>query len=355
MQINNSKQPNWKVLLPLTILSIVAIDILGSEKFAIALGGMLIIFFASAWLSRWVTQKTNKTFLSYLVMGLGLIFATAWMQWYSGKDHTINGFFSEVGKIAAILGFPALFLTAMLGVTAYWKKQNPPTVEPPAKEDIPQLESEFLKWYSRGTGFLFAGWIIFGYATYLLLKAFGDWYYSNMISGVIVEPADPALWGIVALFLGIYVSMLAVNLVLIISLGKNYDKLRVYYDFRMGFNNKKAGVAIGLLYAVIVIGLIFINLTLYTRFTETEIAIHRPYWITEHVHSYTEITSIQKITTVNRKSEGNIFVIEFSDGTSWKTTSYHTGEIPAYYPAILELASSKSNISIDYIVHDVRQ
>lgn len=352
---NNTEQPNWKVLLPTTIILLIAVAVFTSAKVAFALGGMLVIFITFAWLSRLATQKSHKPAFSYFIQWMGLVFALGWMQWYTGEDHTINGFLAETGKIGAILGIPALVLIALLGVSAYWKKQNPPTVVPPVNEEIPQLESEFLKWYARGTGLLFAGWLIFGYLSFLFLRAFGDWYYSNLIKGIIVEPADPAMWGIVALFLGIYISMLAVGWLLKISLRDNYEKFKNYYDYRMGFDNKKAGLTIGLLYAVLIFGVIFINLTLYARFTETEIAIRRPYWINEQVHSYSDITSIQQITTVHRKSDGNIFVINFSDGTSWKSTSYDTGDIPQYYPAILDLASSKSGISVNYVVKNASE
>lgn len=346
---------NWKTSILLTGITIVGMAIFVNTKFALAMAALMSITFVSSLLSKWVFTKTEKPIYSGGIMFIGLALAMGSMKWFTSDNRTIWVFLKEVRNFLLMMGIPGATVLLLYGLTVYWKKNNPPNVPSPSEKDIPQLEKEFQKWYWRGTGLLFVGSIVFGYITYLLLKAFGSWYYSNLIEGVIVEPADSAMWGLVALFLGIYLSMLAINLLMKYFLGENYEKQKAYYDFRMGFNNKKAGVAIGLLYAVIVIGLIFINLTLYTRFTETEIAIHRPYWITEHIHSYTEIRSIQKITTVNRKSEGNVFVIEFSDGTSWKTTSYHTGEIPTYYPAILELASSKSNISVEYIIHDVRK
>jgi hypothetical protein len=345
------KKKDWMISLLTIGILIIGTTVFISTRIALMLTVMICILFVSAWLSKLVAPKTSNPILSSAITGFGVILSLSWMEWFVNKDHTLIGFLTEIGQMIAIISAPILVLLAIYGFIIYWKKQYPSTAKPPAKEDTEQLESEFSKLYLRSTGLWFVGWGIFGCATYFLLKAFGNWYYSNLIHGVIVEPPDNALWAIVALFLGIYISMITVNLLIKNQLGNEYEKHKNYYDFRMGFNNKKAGRAIGLLYATIVFGLIFINLTLYTRFTEAEIAIHRPYWITEHIHSYSEISSIQKITTVHQDSEDNFFVIEFSDGTSWRTSSYHTGKIPSYYPAILELASRKSNIPVGYITH----
>ncbi|MEW5940008.1 MAG: hypothetical protein AB1750_10125, partial [Chloroflexota bacterium] len=224
MQNDTSQKMNWKTSLLMMCISIIGMAIFFGARIALAMSIVMGVMIGSALLAKWTATKTGKPIYSAVIALIGLALAMGGMKWFLSDDHTIWMLLKEVRDILLMIGIPGVIGLILYGLTKYWKKHNPSTSPPPAKKDIPQLESDFLKWYQRGAGLLFIGWIIFGFGSYFLLKAFGSWYYSHLIHGVIVEPADSALWALVALLLGVYISFGVVNLLTKKQLGDDYER-----------------------------------------------------------------------------------------------------------------------------------
>ena len=218
---------------------------------------------------------------------------------------------------------------------------------PTSKEEYPETEKphprEFANYQLMAVKLFFLGWPIGGLLSYWILSWLaGLWY--RTIPGIYVAAMETVYWAVPSMFLGLLFGCVFASLVLNIKLGKKYALFNKFYDDQMGFNSSKSWKFMVSIYLFLFLGLIYYGLSTYTRFTETGIYIHRSYQFTEEYHRYEEVTNVEELIRVGESSTDHNFIIDFSDGRQWRTSSFKHESIPQNLPQIMGFVCIKSGL-----------
>lgn len=254
--------------------------------------------------------------------------------------------FLEVIKYFALtlllpIGLTLLIPLSILGIIALFKKLFPVNQQPIKYGDKEQ--KEYVKIYWLANLLFYLGWLIGGILSYIVLSWFSV-LWTNIIKTVYMASLDKAFWAGPAMFLGILFGWLFSSVTLKSWNKQKYQNTQMFYDASWQLNSLKAGKVILAIYLFGILGMVYVGLTSYTRFTEDGVYTHRSFSRSPEYHSYQDITRVEEVVKVNSRSEDHNFLVQFSDGRQWRTTAYKPNQIPPHFVEMMEFVANKSQL-----------
>ncbi len=286
---------------------------------------------------------------SQLIRRLGLILlGVVAFLWLRDPSRSIIDILIEVGVLilpaAAVMLSPLLtYLLIRLFRRIFPARKIVPVVDPGI---TPEGAG---KWQLIGTGLFFVGWPVGVMFSLWLINGFVAWYFLQL-PAVYVAPIDTAYWWIVAMCAGAVFGSIFSILIVKAMLKSRYEVLSGHYDQAMGFDNQKVGKLILTGAFLFVSAMMFIGLNSYTRFTEEGIHTRRPDALPEEFHAYDEVVAVRQIIRANQPRQDQVFIIEYANGTYWRSSPVESNRVPANYLSIMEYVARQSGQELVRVV-----
>lgn len=285
-------------------------------------------------------NKNAKTRWALIIKLLSIVGGLYAMFLLSGFKFSLRDFFTVIAVILLGLIFTLTITFAVLGSMRLFRKLYPIKANDHLEVSTNEVNT-YLKHYKTATGVLILGWLIGGFLSYQVLIWLAEKWF-QIFPGVFMAPIERGYWGLPATFIGLLFGCLFSTIVIKLFLRDQYKRFEGFFDYSWGFNSKKAGQLIAYAYLLLIMILIYVGLASYTRFTEEGVYTHRAYSITEEYHPYGDVTNVEERIRQEKDSSDHIFVIDFSDGKQWQTTSIKDKAIPENFSAIMNYVSEKS-------------
>lgn len=171
------------------------------------------------------------------------------------------------------------------------------------------------------------------YRLLLLLASVSD----GLALALYVFPARPGFWTIPAVVGGSCLALLLTYAIYRRQMKERFPRYLAFHNQRLGFDQRKAGLALVLFGLFLTVGLVWIGLNLRVRLDYGGIARESFFGLVEERYAYGEIAHIQKQDTV--------YTIQFKDGIWWRSGMYEGESIRE----ALEYAAQRSGASIEKI------
>jgi hypothetical protein len=282
-------------------------------------------------------KKITKKIQLGLLAVAGGIFSVALLTDFK---FSLSGALKSIGVLLISCLFPLIIMLCVLGAFWLFRKYFPVQME--GRIEVAVSETNKYTKYSRvSIGLMFLGWPIGGIIAYILLAWFSQKWY-GLFRGIFIAPIDKAFWIGPSIFIGLLFGVLFSILISRVVFKTEYPIFENYFNQASGFDSKKAMKIILSGYLILIFALMYVGLFSYTRFTQNGIYVHKPYLLVEEYHSYYEVIKIEETIRKGQQSTDHIFDIEFSDGKSWRTTSFEENEIPENFPLIMNYVANKS-------------
>jgi hypothetical protein len=188
---------------------------------------------------------------------------------------------------------------------------------------------------------------------YLALAGLAGLYF-RLIPAVYLAPVDPAYWRIPAIFLGISLSGIPIWFFNRWRLKERFPRLVAFFNQQSRYDQRKAGLAFSAVGLAIVLALVMAGLNLYLRLTPDAIAAGRFFVLVEDTHRYDQVTRLQEHIRVDaanpQRVRNHTFLIEFADGSRWRTVSFGSRPVPPIYRQALEYAARRSGRPLETVI-----
>jgi hypothetical protein len=276
-----------------------------------------------------------------LMLRFGLfLLAVATFLWLRDPSRSIIDILIQIGAsilpvVAALLVPFGTYLVILL-----FRRLLPVTRPAPASDTDAEPE-DASKWYWIGSGLFFVGWPVGTILSFLFISSLVGWYF-RQLPAIYVAPIDNSHWWLTALFTGMVSGMMLSILIVKGILKSRYELLSWHYDQTIGFDNQKAGKLMFAGAFLFLAAMMFVGLSTYTRFTEEGIHTRRSSSLREEFHPYNEVVAVRQVIRADRPREDQIFIVEYVDGTYWRSAPVASGSVPANYLSIMEYVAHKS-------------
>lgn len=268
----------------------------------------------------------------------------------TGINITSLDILKSIGEAILSGLFPLVIILGIFGSFILFRKFFPIQEVSPVVINV-QKANKYGKCYLLSTGLLFLGWPIGGITTYNFLVWLSDKWFS-LFNGNYVAPIEKAYWIGPSLFVGLLFGALFSTFILKIFLQNEYTSFINFFNSAWGFNSIKVMKLVVYGYLLLILVLIYIGLSSFTRFTEEGIYIHKPYLLAEEYHSYSQVVRIEEIVRKEKRSSDHTFTIEFIDGKRWSTIAVKDDEVLGIIPQIMNFVAKKSGKNFEKLILD---
>lgn len=149
------------------------------------------------------------------------------------------------------------------------------------------------------------------YRLLLLLTSLSD----SLAMALFVFPARPGFWTLPALVGGSCLGLLLTYAIYRRRLKDRFPRYLAFHNQRLGFDQRKAGLALVLFGLFLTVGLVWIGLNLRVRLDYGGIARESFFGLVEERYTYGEIALIQE--------QDSVYTIRFKDGIQWRSGVFY--------------------------------
>lgn len=159
-----------------------------------------------------------------------------------------------------------------------------------------------------------------------------------------VIPTQPGFWNLPALAGGCSLAALLTYAFYRWRLKERFPRFLAFHNQRLGFDQRKAGLALVVFEFLLSLGLAWIGLNMRARLDYGGVAVERFFGVIEERHAYGDITLIEEQTASQGSSTS--FAIHFRDGSRWRSGAYTAASARENARQALAYAAQRSGVPL---------
>ena len=176
----------------------------------------------------------------------------------------------------------------------------------------------------------------------------------NLVAALFAIPVGPGFWTLPAAIGGSCGATLLTYQIFRWRMKERFLRYLAFHNQRLGFDQRKAGLALVTFGLLFCLGLAWIGLNLPLGMDQNGLVTNRFFGLIEQRHAYTDITLLQELVHGEEGSPDLAreysFVIQFKDGSQWRSGAYDARAVPDSVREALEYAAQRSGVPLEVVV-----